>query len=128
LHIDVTMRNSQVACIVWTVHVTRTVVLPVSTDEAWELLTDPDELAEWLVDPEGVERHRVVEEVVEGQRLGFVWWSDDDDPSRVAITVEEADDGAGALVTVTETAPVPGWEARLVDLELRCLTRLAAFA
>src|SRR6476661_6050956 len=122
------MRNSGVACTVAPVEVTRTVVLPVTTDEAWELLTDPDELAEWLVDPEGVERHRVVEEVVEGQRLGFVWWSDDEDPSRVAITVEEADDGAGALVTVTETAPVPEWEARLVDLELRCLCRQAAFA
>ena len=110
------------------VHVTRTVVLPVSTDEAWELLTDPDELAEWLVDPEGVERTRVVEEVVEGERIGFVWWSDDEDPSRVAITIEEAEDGAGALVTVTETAPVPEWNGRLLDLELRCLSRQAVFA
>jgi uncharacterized protein YndB with AHSA1/START domain len=122
------MRNYTVACIVESVHVTRTVVLPVSTDEAWELLTDPDELAEWLEDPEGAERHRVMEEVVEGQRLGFVWWSDDDDPSRVAITVEEAEDGAGARVTVTETAPVPEWHGRLLDLELRCLTRQSAFA
>ena len=114
-------------------HVTRDVVLPVSSAEAWELITDPDELALWL----GTERRIVVDEVVEGRRVGFVWWADDDpeQASRVELVVEEAE--GGSRVTVTETAPVrasvaggvrrlaigSGWDGRLVDLELRALTR-----
>ena len=31
-------------------HVTRDVELPVTVDEAWQLLTDPDELGAWLGD------------------------------------------------------------------------------
>ena len=134
------------------VHLTRDVVLPLPTAEAWELLTDPDELATWLgdvarldvapggavtlVEPDGTVRTLVVDEVEAGRHIGFTWWTGDDGPaSRVEITVDEAE--GGARVTVTETLPArasvaggvrrlpigAGWDGRLVDLELRAMLR-----
>src|SRR5690349_8892974 len=104
------------------VQLTRDVVLPLPTADAWELLTDPDELATWLgaaprldltpggavtlVEPDGTVRTLVVDEVENGHRIGFTWWTGDDASlaSRVEITVDEAE--GGARVTVTESAPV----------------------
>jgi uncharacterized protein YndB with AHSA1/START domain len=134
------------------VHLTRDVVLPLPTTEAWELLTDPDELACWLgaaprldlapggaatlVEPDGTVRTLVVDDVEVGRRIGFTWWAGDDGPaSRVEITVDEAE--GGARITVTETLPArasvaggirrlpigAGWDGRLVDLELRAMLR-----
>jgi uncharacterized protein YndB with AHSA1/START domain len=135
-----------------TVHLTRDVVLPLPTAEAWELLTDPDELAAWLgtaprldltpggavtlVEPDGTVRTLVIDEVEVGRRIGFTWWAGEDGPaSHVEIAVDETEEGA--RVTVTETAPVrasvaggvrrlpigAGWDGRLVDLELRAMLR-----
>jgi uncharacterized protein YndB with AHSA1/START domain len=115
----------------WTMHVTRSVVLETAVDETWELLADPDELEAWL-------GHRVeVDRIVPGQRMSFVWSDDDRPPSRVELVVEAV--GERTRLTVTEApvahtsarASVAGgiarlpigaqWGDRMLDLELRCL-------
>src|SRR5204862_3484545 len=91
LHIVSPMCNSLVARTLCGMRVTRDVVLPVSADEAWRLLTDPDELATWLGTPvdldmapggaatlvefDGTVRHAVIESVDAERHLGFVWWT-----------------------------------------------------
>jgi uncharacterized protein YndB with AHSA1/START domain len=129
--------------------VQREVVLDATVDEAWSLLTEPDELAAWLgtpvaldlhpggtaayLEPDGTSRFAMIEEVVEGQRLSFVWWdSDGAVPSRVEFELTQV--AEGVRVGVTETrASVAGaslriplgvmWDDRMFDLERRCLTR-----
>src|ERR1044071_4301870 len=65
------MRNSQVACFSpWYYAqpmscVTREIVLPVTRERAWELVTDEDELREWLPAAGGV--------AVPEERQDFVW-------------------------------------------------------
>ena len=112
--------------------VTREVVLDCSTDEAWELLTDRDELAAWLGRPVDFEL-----DVVAGERVRFVWSDDGREPTEVEFVLQEHE--GRARLTVTETlrarASVAGgirrfpiganWDDRLLDLELRCLTRAA---
>jgi uncharacterized protein YndB with AHSA1/START domain len=113
---------------------TRDVMLDCSTAEAWELLTDPDELAGWLGRPVDFELH-----VDDGERVSFVWSDGGREPSRVEFVLEEVE--GGSRLTVTETAPVArasvaggirrlpigaNWDDRLLDLELRCLTRACA--
>ncbi len=98
------------------------VLLPVDADEAWEAVTDPDALEAWLADeveldlreggeatftlPDGEERRAVVEEVAEGRRWTFWWWTADAPGSRV--TVELAPAVGGTTVRVTES-PVGPW-------------------
>ena len=110
-------------------HVTREVLLDCSVGEAWELITDRDELEAWL--------GRTVDfdlDVVDGERVRFVWNDGDRAPSEVEFVLHE--DDTGTRLTVTETplrASVAGgirrfpiganWDDRLLDLELRCLTR-----
>src|SRR3954453_965962 len=109
---------------------TREVVLGCSTEDAWELLTDPDELAGWLGRP--VDFELTVEP---GERVSFVWSDDGREPSTVEFVLQEVE--GGARLTVTETAPAvkasvacgvrrfpigANWDDRLLDLELRCLT------
>jgi uncharacterized protein YndB with AHSA1/START domain len=114
-------------------HVTRDIVLDVDIAEAWELLTDPDELATWLgtptgsdlVEPDGTVRHTSVADVVEGTRIGFFWWSDEEPVSRVEFELFEEDGATRLTVTETVKASVARWDGRLLDLELRCLTRHA---
>ena len=82
--------------------VNREVVLPVTRERAWELITEPAELEEWLGDevefeaevdaPVRVdEREGVVEEVSDGERIVFRWgdsrveWVLDDHPERHAL-------------------------------------------
>jgi hypothetical protein len=127
--------------------VTRDVVLTVDTTVAWELLTDPDDLAAWLgaigpdgtlAELDGTRRRLVIDHVEEGRSIGFVWWGDDGEASRVDLQVDEHADGS--KVTVTETviarasasstgggtrrlAIGPAWDGRLLDLELRSLQR-----
>jgi uncharacterized protein YndB with AHSA1/START domain len=111
--------------------VTREALLDCSTADAWELLTDPDELAAWLGRPVDFEIN-----VVGHAHVSFVWSDDGHELSEVEFVVEEVEDGT--RLTVTETparASVAGgirrlpiganWDDRLVDLELRCLTRAA---
>jgi uncharacterized protein YndB with AHSA1/START domain len=113
-------------------HVTREVVLDCSTADAWELVTDPGELAGWL--------GRTVDfevEVIDERRVGFVWSDGGREPSRVEFELDEVD--GGTRLTVTERpmrASVAGgirrfpiganWDDRLLDLELRCMTRACA--
>lgn len=99
--------------------VTRTLVLPVSTDEAWTSLRDADGLAGWLGDAVDLEvvpgaagtiveggtvRRVVVTEVEAGRSIGFAWW-DEDAPaaaSVVTISLDPQASGDGTTVTVTE--------------------------
>lgn len=133
-------------------HVTRDVMLDVDLATAWELVADPEELSAWLgtvgdvplrpggaatvLDPDGTVRHLVVEHVEDGRALGFVWWADGDEfASRVAITIEEHDGASRVVVTESAVARASiagatsrlrlgsAWDGRLLDLELRSLSR-----
>ena len=98
--------------------VERDVVLPVTRERAWELITEPAELEEWLADEvdfeaeegaplrvtfeDGGEREGVVEQVEVEERVVFRWgdsrveWRLDDAPGGTRFTVTEhrfADDG-----------------------------------
>ena len=92
--------------------VTRTVVLPVTREEAWEALTEPERLREWFANDveldvrpggEGMfrwdngESRRAV--VAEGERLVLRW----EDDSRVELELDDAP--AGTRVLVRETSP-----------------------
>ncbi len=101
--------------------VTREVELPVTPDEAWDALTDPERLEEWFANEveldlreggdglfrwdDGEERHAVVEEVDPLRRFAFAW-----DGGRVVIELEERD--GSTLVRVTESANA-GWATAL---------------
>ena len=111
-------------------HVKREVVLDCSTAEAWELLTDREELGAWLGRPVDFEL-----DVVEGERIHFEWTDGGHAPSEVEFVLTEEDGRARLTVTETMRASVAGgirrlpigadWDGRLLDLELRCLTRAA---
>ena len=129
--------------------VQRDVVLDTSREDAWHLLTDPDELAAWLgtpitldlrpggaaayLEPEGTTRHAVVEQVLEGEVLSFVWWdSEEGVASRVVFELTAVEHGVKVEVTETRASvagaslrlPVGAmWDDRLFDLERHCLTR-----
>ncbi|HEV3227562.1 MAG TPA: hypothetical protein VGZ52_12030 [Acidimicrobiales bacterium] len=116
-------------------YVTREVVLDCSTDEAWELLTDREELAAWLGRPVDFDL-----DTVEGQRVRFVWSDGDREASEVEFVLERVDDRTRLTVTETPRARASAaggirrlpmgarWDDRLLDLELRCLSRTAVFA
>jgi uncharacterized protein YndB with AHSA1/START domain len=90
--------------------VERDVVLPVTRERAWELITEPSELEGWLADevefePEedapvrvawdsGEQREGVVEEVADGERIVFRWGD-----SRVEWILEDHPAGTRFLVT-----------------------------
>jgi uncharacterized protein YndB with AHSA1/START domain len=91
--------------------VERDVVLPVTRERAWELITEPAELEEWLADEvdfeaeegaplrvawdDGDARDGVVEAVEEQERVVFRWgdsrveWRLDDHPDGIRFTVTE---------------------------------------
>ena len=95
--------------------VTRTVVLPVTRNEAWEALTESERLREWFANDveldvrpggegtfrwdNGESRRAVVDEVAEGERLVLRW----EDDSRVELELDDAH--AGTRVLVRETSP-----------------------
>jgi uncharacterized protein YndB with AHSA1/START domain len=113
--------------------VTREIVVPEEADEVWESLTDPERLEEWFATEveldarpggegifrwgDGDERHAVVRELDEPERLVLDW----DDGGSVAIELETSE--TGTLVRVVETSPDVG-----LALELRAFawTALAA--
>ena len=98
--------------------VNREVVLPVTRERAWELVTEPAELETWLADEvefeaeegaplrtedDGEVREGVVEHVQTEERIVFTWgdsmieWILEDDPDGTRFVVTEhrfADDGA----------------------------------
>ena len=97
--------------------VNREVVLPVTRERAWELVTEPAELETWLADDvefeaeegaplrtedDGEVREGVVEHVTDEERIVFTWgdsmveWILEDHPGGTRFVVTEhrfADDG-----------------------------------
>ena len=100
--------------------VERDVVLPVTRERAWELITEPAELEEWLGEDvefeaeegaplrvtfeDGDERSGVVESVEDGEWVVFRWddsrveWRLADAPGGTRFTVTEHRFGDGAFV------------------------------
>jgi uncharacterized protein YndB with AHSA1/START domain len=115
--------------------VSRSIVLPVAPEDAWDALTRPSELEEWLADEvesqgpleegseallrwdDGQERVAVVDAADEPRRLSFTWRADGtDDETRVEFTLVELP-REQTLLTVVESgfAPLPaGWGPKLV--------------
>jgi len=93
----------------------RTIEVPEEADEVWESLTDPGRLEEWFATEveldarpggegvfrwgDGDERHAVVRELEEAERLVLDW----DDGGSVAIELETSE--TGTIVRVVESAP-----------------------
>jgi uncharacterized protein YndB with AHSA1/START domain len=112
--------------------VTREITLPIDRDDAWEELSD---LEGWLAEEaeldlrpggdghfrfaDGSERRAVVEEVDEGERLTWWWFSDDPEDlgTRVELRLEDA--VAGTRVIVVESGYAPGPVATAVTGWLR---------
>ena len=109
-------------------------VLPVSPDELWADLTDPDELACWfgarvewdLVpgggarfhDDDGTERTGIIETVEPGRELRFRWWTAGEPETEVQYSLEEVDGGT-RLTIVEQEVPAgdapPQVSASVVD-------------
>jgi uncharacterized protein YndB with AHSA1/START domain len=103
--------------------VEREVVLPVTRERAWELITEPTELEEWLADDVEFEaevggrvcadeREGVVEAVDPEERVVFSWGD-----SRVEWRLDEAPDGIRFTVTEHKfTADTAVWGPKLSAL------------
>src|SRR3954454_10002991 len=120
------MRNRPVACYHHPSEeaavpvIERDVVLPVTRERAWELITEPAELEEWLAEDvdfqaggggaprvtfeDGAEREGVVEAVEPEERVVFRWgdsrveWRLDEVPGGIRFRVTEHRFGDGAFV------------------------------
>jgi uncharacterized protein YndB with AHSA1/START domain len=126
-----------------TMDVTREVLLDAALADVWRAVSDAEELSAWFggdvvltavpgafgTFTDGAETRLAVVESVEHERsLSLRWWPEGSDPdgtaSTVRFTLEETD--AGTRLTVVETSAdakaTAAWAARLVDLELLCLT------
>ena len=95
--------------------VEREILVPEAPDEVWEALTEPERLEEWFATEveldarpggegvfrwgDGDERHAVVRELEEPERLVLDW----DDGGSVAIELEPVVEGT--LVRVVESSP-----------------------
>ena len=105
--------------------VSRSIVLPVAPEDAWDALTRPSELAEWLADEvesdgpleegteallrwdDGQERVAVVDAADEPRRLAFTWRADGtDDQTRVEFTLVELPREQTLLTVVESGFPV----------------------
>ena len=96
--------------------VTREIEFPVSPDEVWEALTDPEQLEEWFANDvelepreggagvfrweDGDEKRATVVVAEPPERLVLDW---DDDEGEVEFTLEETEDGT--LLHVRESTP-----------------------
>jgi uncharacterized protein YndB with AHSA1/START domain len=115
--------------------VERDVVLPVTRERAWELITDPAELEAWLApdvafEPQegaplrvafedGGDREGVVEVVEPEERVVFRWGD-----SRVEWRLDEAPGGTRFTVTERRLAPAGAtlaWAPRLAGLAAAAL-------
>jgi hypothetical protein len=99
--------------------VRREIDLPLESDELWALISDGEAWEGWLgedvavevepgahgsvVDDDGIERTVAIEEVTEGERVGFVWWPTEqpDERSRVDLVVVPRPGGSGLEITET---------------------------
>ena len=100
--------------------ITRSVHLDAPIDVVWDAIGDARGLERWLageldLDPQpgeagtlleldGTRRHIVITERRDGERLGFVWWHEDDPADASAVLIEVGATEQGTTVTVTETA------------------------
>jgi uncharacterized protein YndB with AHSA1/START domain len=121
--------------------VRRTLDLECSADALWRMVSHPDELASWLgsdveldlhaggcgrvVDDDGTARRLAVQEVVEGERLAFAWWPEEDEQaaSEVVFVVEATDHGSRLLITETaagaaRATATTSWDVRILSLWL----------
>jgi uncharacterized protein YndB with AHSA1/START domain len=96
----------------------RHTTMPVSTEELWEALTDPDLVEDWFggtvvwtLEPggelhvnedDGTQREGSVDEVNPGRLLRFTWWPTGDEDRRSEVTYVIEPDEAGSLLTITE--------------------------
>ncbi len=99
----------------------REMVFPVTREELWEALTDPERLEDWFANEvdvdlrpggaasfrwsNGESRRATVTTVAPEERLAFAW----EDEGEVEFTL--ADDPDGTRLTVVETAPA--WSTAL---------------
>lgn len=124
----------------------------VDAELAWELVTRPEDLEAWLgvevdldaapgasgrvVDVDGTVRRLVVEQVDEGRRLTWRWWTEGPtgdtehvpgwDASRVEISLTPTEHGTALRVVETplasavtaSTDAAGGWAGRLFDLQV----------
>jgi uncharacterized protein YndB with AHSA1/START domain len=111
----------------------REIVVPEEPGEVWEALTDPDRLEEWFASEaeldarpggegvfrwgDGKERHAVVRELADGERLVLDW----DEGGSVTIELEPAVEGT--RVHVVESSPE---FAPALELRAMAWTALAA--
>ena len=129
--------------------ITKTANLPVSPDDAFAMITEPERLRRWLAVTARVDLHAggsyrwtvtpgnfasgVYKEIVPGKLISFTWgwdWSGDigPDASVVTITIEPTD--TGSLVTLVhdglpveeEPGHIEGWDHFLERLELVATT------
>jgi uncharacterized protein YndB with AHSA1/START domain len=114
--------------------VEREIEVPETAHEVWEALTEPERLEEWFATEveldarpggagvfrwgDGEERHAIVRELAETERLVLDW----DDGGSVEIELEPSE--AGTRIHVVETSPefAPALELRA----LACQAALAA--
>ena len=113
--------------------VEREIVVPETPDEVWAALTEPERLEEWFASEveldarpggeglfrwgDGDERHAVVREFEETERLVLDW----DDGGSVVLELEP--DAAGTRVRVVESSPEFG---PALELHALAWTALAA--
>jgi uncharacterized protein YndB with AHSA1/START domain len=140
-----------------TVH--REIELDVDLGEMWQLVSSADELATWLADrvdldvrpgacgvivDDGVAHRVEVDEVIDGERVSWRWWRDDEDGScgsRVELVIAPGPTGSRLVVTETRLAPAvasavrtPGrtslrtsrWELRAAMLHLVAVAAFVA--
>jgi uncharacterized protein YndB with AHSA1/START domain len=117
--------------------VTREIVVAAPVEDVWDALTASERLADWFANDveldavpggtgrfgwgDGTRREALVEDVEHQHALVFRWGTSTEDESRVAITLEQVEDGT--RVTVTETAlgvlaRVGEWSGALLALAL----------
>lgn len=101
----------------------RHVVIPVSTDQLWDALTEPDAVAAWFgsqvewdlrpggqarfLEDDGTARGGVIVDVLPGRHLSFRWWPEDEGPDAMSeVSYDLEPDEEGTKLTVTEE-PAP---------------------
>jgi uncharacterized protein YndB with AHSA1/START domain len=131
--------------------VRRTLELDCTADELWRLVSSPDELTAWLgrdveldlraggwgrlTDDDGAVRRLAVREVVDGERLSFCWWPEDDDRAASEVVFAIEGTGQGSRLHITETAAgaaqasaATSWDIRILSLWLAVCTRATSAA
>ena len=119
----------------------RHAVYPVSPEELWLTVTEPEHLDAWFgghvdweltpgapfafTENDGASWSGVVIEVDTGQSLRFTWWPDEDpdDASTVSFDIDDADGGSGLRITETPRAHTTRprhWSARTTSLLASC--------